>query len=428
MSRVVDVRRPPVILLGGDVNALSVARSLSRLGVRVYGLGVAPAVEWSRHVRPIRVPDTGSDAESAWAECLLGPATDHLRGAVVLAASDVGLLLVARHREELERRFLLDTSHVPAQLAMLDKLCSYELATAAGVPTPRFWRCDGLDDLQRHREELVFPLLVKPLLSHEYQAAFSGLTKFRIAHDMDELRAGQRELSDAGIGVVLVEQIPGPDDLLCSYYTYLDAEGVPTFDFTKRVPRRHPPGMGLGCYHVTDWNPAVRDVALRLFKYAGLLGVANAEFKLDVRDGQLKLIECNARFTAANCLLVAAGIDLPRHVYLRILGEESELPTGYRTGLRLIHHGADVRAFLALRRHGALRAATWLRSLIRPQTFAVWRWDDPLPAVRRSEVWARIAMMRHVGARAARKAWQPSTQRAVSDEGVSDRANRSRRR
>ena len=91
--------------------------------------------------------------------------------------------------------------------------------------------------------------------------------------------------------MLLVEKVPGPDDLLCSYYTYLDADGEALFDFTKRIIRRFPVGMGNGCYHITDRNPEVREVALKLFRHVGLRGLANAEFKRDQRDGRLKLIE-----------------------------------------------------------------------------------------------------------------------------------------
>ncbi len=117
-------------------------------------------------------------------------------------------------------------------------------------------------------------------------------------------------VSEHGVEVVLLEVIPGPDDLLCSYYTYLDEAGEPQFHFTKRIIRRYPEHEGFACYHITDWNPEVRDLGLQLFRHAGLKGVANVEFKRDPRDGQLKLIECNARFTAANGLLTASGIDL----------------------------------------------------------------------------------------------------------------------
>ena len=60
--------------------------------------------------------------------------------------------------------------------------------------------------------------------------------------------------------------------------------------------------------------------ALRLFRHVGLRGLANVEFKLDPRDGQYKLIECNARFTAANGLVAKSGIDLGRFVYCRAVG------------------------------------------------------------------------------------------------------------
>lgn len=377
------VVRPPVIVVGGESNALSIARSLGALGVEVHGLGVSRFVQYSRFIRPIRLPAHGDD-EQAWTDCLLGPATEHLRGAVVLAGSDVGITVLARHRARLLERFRLDECEVDAQLGMLDKLLTYQRAVAAGVPTPRFWRVDGPDDLERHCDDYVYPLIVKPLLSHRYQARFPGVSKFRLVEDMAALRLAYRELTEAGLAVMLTERIPGPDELLCSYYTYIDRSGSPTFDFTKRIIRRFPPGMGLACYHVTDWNPEVKDLALRLFKYVGLRGLANAEFKRDERDGQLKLIECNARFTAANSLVAAAGLDLAQHVYFRILGEPHELPSRYATGLRLLYPSNDLRAFLALRAKGKLRFGQWVRSLAHRQTFPYLQWDDPAPAIGRA--------------------------------------------
>ncbi len=388
--------RPPVVILGGDANALSLARSLGSLGVDVHGLGVAPFVLRSRHVRGVTVVPH-ADAETSWTRTLLGPGTEYLRGAVVLACSDVGITVIARNRAALLERYVLDDSAVDAQLGMLDKLTTYEWAREAGVPTPLFWRVDSTDDLERHRDEYVFPLIVKPVHSHEYQARFPGLSKFRLVTTLGELRREHSELTAAGLAVMLVEQIPGPDHRLCSYYTYLDTTGKPTFHFTKRVLRRHPPGMGIATYHITDWNPDVRDVALRLFEHAGLRGLVNAEFKLDTRDGLLKLIECNARFTAANGLVASAGLDLARHVYHRALGEPHELPTDYRTGMRLLYPSNDLRAFRDLYRAGEITPGEWLRSLAHRQTFPFLRLDDPLPAVDRAVLRLRTGVRRTVG-------------------------------
>lgn len=387
--------RPPVIVVGGSANALSIARALGRKGVQVHGLGVPAAVTASRFMH--RIDTAGEASEATLAEALLGPTTDGLRGAVVLAGSDVGITVLARHRAALLDRFRLDVSDVDAQTAMLDKLTTYEHATAAGVPTPLYWKVDGPADIERNRDEFVYPLIVKPLLSHEYQAAFPGRTKFRVARGFDELVAEYRTLAQAGLGVLLTEQIPGPDDLLCSYYTYLDASGTATFDFTKRILRRHPPGMGLASYHITDWNPEVRDVALRLFKSVGLRGLANAEFKRDERDGLLKLIECNARFTAANGLVAAAGLDLAEHVYARVLGIPHELPSRYAVGRRLLSPVEDVRSFLALRRAKQLTTGRWLRSLAHPQVFPYLAWDDPAPALSRARQRVRKAFADRFG-------------------------------
>lgn len=372
------VARPPAVLVGGAANALSVARSLGALGVEVHGLDVAPAVAASRFVRPLPLPAAG-DREDVVAEYLLGPPGEALRGAVVLAGSDVGIMVLARHRERLLERFLLDRSDVRAQLGMLDKLRTYEWAREAGVDTPRYWRLDDPADLERHRAEYVYPLLVKPLLSHRYQARFHD--KFRIAHDLGQLRAAHRDVTAAGLAVMLVELIPGPDTRLSSYNTYLDDTSSPEFDFTKRIIRRNPPNMGLASSHVTDWNPAVREPALRLFKHAGLRGVANAEFKLDRRDGRLKLIECNARFTDAAPLLRAAGYDLGRYVYFRVLGETYAMPSQYRLGLGMTYLSNDLRALRELRRRGEMTVPQWLRSLPHRQVLPYLRWDDPAPAV-----------------------------------------------
>lgn len=372
---------PPVVLLGGDANALSVARSLSGEGVAVHAVGLPNSpVRWSRFCRWIPT-ETRADVQASWSRRLLGPESEHLRGAVLLSCCDDGIELIAHHREALSQKYKLDDSNKDTQLCMLNKLATYRAAVAAGVPTPRFWVADTREQIIALRDELRYPIIVKPLLSHVF-ASRLGKGKFVRANNFDELLAGFRSLSEkAGIEVMLVESIPGPDDQLCSYYTYLDEHGRPLFDFTKRIIRRSPMNRGPACYHVTDWNPEVKEVALRLFRHAGLRGLANAEFKRDGRDGQLKLIECNARFTAANCLVTASGLDLAKFVYNRLIGRPFELPSQYTTALHLWDPVLDFRAFLELRRAKQLTLAGWASSLTRPMILPYFRWSDPLPSI-----------------------------------------------
>lgn len=369
---------PPAIVLGGDVNALSIARSLARAGVAVYAVNEAASpTRHSRYVHWIPMPARAKPEE--WADFLLGPGAESLHEGVLLAASDAALAFVAERRAELGTRFRLDRSNPGAQLCMLDKLCTYRAAVEAGVPTPRFWAIASAADVAAVRHELVYPLMVKPRHSHVFEARFGR--KFFLAESFEQTVAAVDAAFEAGNDVLLMEVIPGADDQLCSYYTYLDDEGQPQFEFTKRIIRRHPVNMGPATYHVTDHIPALREPALALFRHVGLQGVANVEFKLDPRDGVLRLIECNARFTASNELLVRAGFDMAGWVYRRILDERPTMPDTYPDGLHLWSPTQDLQAFLELHAAGDLGWVAWIRGLLHRQAFPVWDWRDPLPSL-----------------------------------------------
>lgn len=372
---------PPVLILGGEANALSVARDLGRMGVKVFAVGESTsAARHSRYCNWIDLAGPGK-AEEVWSAFLLGPDSDYLKGAVVLACSDAGLTVLARHREQLQKRFRLDISNTAAQLAMLDKLTTYNIAEAGGVPTPKFWAVSTREQIVGLRDALVYPLLVKPRMSHLFEQHFGR--KHITVTDFDQLISAFDTAAGAGMDMLLVELIPGGDDQLCSYYTYLDEEGNPLAHFTKRVIRRFPAGMGSGSYHITDWNPKLRELGLKLFKQARLLGMANVEFKRDPRDGEYKLIECNARFTAANGLVSSAGCNFTELVYNRVIGRIQPPLGTYKRDLRLWDPIRDFWAFRELKRAGKITFGGWLLSVLHRQTFPFFRWSDPMPTISR---------------------------------------------
>lgn len=370
---------PPAILLGG-VNSLSVARCLGRRGVQVLWAGDDDLrLSLSRYCRRLPLPaGPGGWPERAVAH-LLGPDAERLRGAVLLACNDPAVELIARHRDALAERYLVDAEAPEVQLCMLDKLCTYRAAEAAGVPTPRFWTIASHDELAAIRGELAFPLIVKPLDSAAFQAAFGG-HKHLTAETWEQLEPAMRTVAGAGLEFMIVERIPGPDTLLCSYYTHMGDDG-PAVDFTKRIVRRQPPGEGQATLHVTQWLPEVRELALRLLEHCGHRGLAAVEFKRDPRDGVLKLMEANVRFTGCNAIVASSGVDLPAYVYARLTGREHRFPPRFREGRRLWNPRRDAQSALALRRRGELTISAWLRSLRLPAEMFYAVPDDPLPGL-----------------------------------------------
>jgi D-aspartate ligase len=127
-----------------------------------------------------------------------------------------------------------------------------------------------------------------------------------------------------------------------------------------------------------------------------LRGLGNVEFKRDARDGRLKLIECNHRFTAATGLMHAAGLDLPLFVYNKLTDRPLPPVDEYRPGMTMRYPMRDLRAFAAYRRHGEISWLPWLRSIMRRHHYPVASLSDPRPVVANAlRVFGRIRRVLH---------------------------------
>jgi predicted ATP-grasp superfamily ATP-dependent carboligase len=378
--------RPPAILLGGGVVALSVARGLSAAGVPVIGLGHREdPLRHSRRRAEFVDSGSGEDVQGNWLEWLrAGPGA----GAVI-PCSDDGLELIAG-----ERAGLVEFGYAPAEAddevvaAMLDKARTAELAEAAGIDVPRTAVVERGAPLGELLDGFAFPCALKPRRSHHFTRHFGMRTKLIVVSSPDEL---ERELSGLpqGLEMIATEIVPGPE-LFSSYYTYVDEAGEPLFHYTKRKLRQFPIHFGLGTYHRSDWDSEVAEEGLRFFRSIGLRGLGCVEFKRDERDERLKLIECNHRITAADALQRACGLELGRLVYERALGLPVTPPGAeFRRGVGLWFPAEDTRAFLCYRRAGELSTAAWLRSLAAPVCFPIASLADPAPAI--------VAALRRVG-------------------------------
>ncbi len=373
----------PVLALGGEANTVEMARNLSRLGIVVRVCGAAGCYAlWSRDVHEaIAIPDRVPAADF-WASLLLAPGPNRFDGHVVMALDDEAIAFVTANATALRRRYRLERFDTALRSALLDKARTLELAASAGVPAPRFWRPDKAAP-DRLPDDLAFPVMVKPLHSHLFVRAF-GAKLFIV----DSGRAALTERLDmaaaAGIDVMVTEMIPGPDDLLSSYYTFIGDDGLAQFHYTKSIVRRLPANRGMAVYHRSEWLPETAEMGLRYLQRIGWRGMANIEFKRDTRDGRLKIIEVNSRLTAAHRLVVRAGVPVDLFIYCDATDQPAPVCRGFRQGLTLWYPFRDFRAFLELRRAGRITLGGWLKSLpVARVSLPLFSLRDPLPSVAR---------------------------------------------
>lgn len=389
----------PVLLLGGGSNAVAAARSFDKAGIRV---GIAGrAGNWgtvSRHCADTYLAPEESGLTAFWKELLLDDPSPELEGRVIFALCDESIAFLSTHHRALRERYLPEESDPELRLAMLDKMETLRRARAVGVPVPEFWPVSTIAEVEALQGKLRFPVMVKPIHSHLFVPVF-GAKLFIVEDSFEELLASARRAFDAELEIMVVEMVPGPDDLLSSYYTYVDEDGQSLFHYTKRIIRRFPVNRGGACYHQSEWLPETAAMGRRFFEGIGWRGMGNIEFKRDLRDGQLKVIECNPRFTAAHCLVIAAGVPIDLMIYRSLTGQPVPVIEQGSTVMRLWNPIRDFLAFKELRRRGELGFGTYVRSLFGGgrRVLPVFSLRDPAPSLMRLREEGRRVLRRMTG-------------------------------
>src|SRR5258706_5694394 len=124
------------VVLSSDVIGLGAVRSLARAGVRTIAVTLNPfePVRFSRYAEKRPVPRS-DDQDAAILEVLAG--IEGFPKPVLLPTSDLLAHFLARHRAELDQRFVLCVPSDDVMELALDKAKDTRLLREFGVPLPR---------------------------------------------------------------------------------------------------------------------------------------------------------------------------------------------------------------------------------------------------------------------------------------------------
>ncbi len=372
--------KPPLLLLGGRENTLAIVRSLSKKGIVVNVSASEDAHAFRSRFCNDRYPVPVSMTQrDFWTELLLNRQDVNLKGSVVFACNDDAIEFLAENRTLLEQDYILDDYDPKIHALLLDKQATLKLANSVGVAAPNFWNVDSLEDVMKIENEIIFPVIIKPIHSHLFQRQFDG-KKYLRAEGFNELVTHATRVFEKQLKFMISELIPGPDSLLSSYYTYHDSEGKSLYHYTKKVIRRFPMNSGAACYHHSEWLPETAEQGKKFFQGIDFRGNGNIEFKYDTRDNKYKIIECNTRFTGGHPLLVSSGADVAHAIYNHLV--ELPLPDiGNRKDLAYWYLLPDLAAYRELKGKDLISLFGWFRSLLKRQTFPFFKWDDPAPSL-----------------------------------------------
>lgn len=365
------------IILGGTHGSLAAARSLGRQGGKVAFFHAHPnSARYSRYVtHDIAWGGPGADGALAY---FLGAADRlGLDGWVILPGSDADVQFVTQHFVALSTRFRLVTQPWQELEQLNNKAQLYRLANRLGIACPQVY-ADGLE-LDQAFEAMRFPVVIKPSLTEKH----NPLTRAKAWRAENAAEYASMSALAARYmrpdGFVVQELIPGDGSTQYSYAGLWD-HGREICGLTARRARQFPAEFGTSPYVEAIPAPGVAEQARTLLKAVGYHGLVEVEFKRDLRDDRLKLLDVNTRIWAWIGLGAAAGLDFPLLAQALAVGD-AVIVGEVSYGASWRHTIPNVLSLLlALLRNGRPGYAG-VRSLLSRPMSAIFALDDIKPAV-----------------------------------------------
>ena len=356
-------------------------RDLGRRGVRAFGVDclASHAGFHSRYGRSFLCPDP--DRQPAeWVAFMKSLARELGGKPVIVPAADIFVTALGNHAAELESDYCFSPDSVALQAALATKEQQYALAAKAGFPCPRTEHIQSRTALEAFSRDARFPCLIKPRSQREWEVLPEGNPlrgkKIATADNAAELLQRYSHAEPFQPHAVVQEIIAGPDD---AKYCYLSAYGRNRERLGHCVVRQlrtHPLGFGSASMVQPVQDEEIAEMCDRFLRSLGYVGICEIELKRDTRDGEVRLIEVNPRWSVTADCARYAGLDLGWQHYLDLIGEPVPALTATRFDFRHIVLYREGPAFGQYLDAGLTTWRKWWAAYLPPVVFFDFDWRD----------------------------------------------------
>ena len=367
------------VVIGGEHPGLGIARSLGRRGIPICIIDDQHSVsQFSRYVtRVVRVKDLRDEKNTVDNVMEIGQRYG-LKGWVLFPTRDETVAAFSHHRERLAEFFRVTTPAWETVQWAWDKKNTYDRAAELGIPVPRTYNVMTEEDLAGLYNRL--PLAIKPAVKENFfYATGDKAWRAETPEQLNNLfRKAKQQIRPEEI--LIQEIIPGSGLQQYSYCAFF-RDGIAQATLVARRLRQHPREFGRAATYVeTIEHPEVEKLSERFLKAINYYGLVEVEFKQDPRDGQLKMLDVNARTWGFHSLGVPAGVDFPYLLYADQVGRSVESSRA-KAGVGWLRAITDVPTVVSDLWASELSLRSYLKSLRNTRTESVFCLRDPLPTL-----------------------------------------------
>jgi predicted ATP-grasp superfamily ATP-dependent carboligase len=393
-------RRSVVVTDGEQRAALATVRSLGRAGYDVYvsasrARSLAGASRYcagsDRVADPLREPSNFvADVRRVVAK---------RRADLLLPVTEAALLAILPNRAQFN--CVIPFADWRDFADICDKKTVLARAERRGIAVPRQVILNAAPDASQIRNELRFPVVLKPSRSVAGVEGDWVRAGVSYAPTADAFDRAVNSIPGKAYPVLVQQRISGPGFGI----SVLVWEGKLVAAFAHRRLREKPPTGGVSVLRESvALDRELLSRSLELLSDFNWRGVAMVEYKLDLASGVPYLMEINGRLWGSLQLAIDAGVDFPRLLAEAALGAAPAPVVDYALGVRSHWEWGDVDHLLASVLHrsrfraalpdvaapGAIKTIfDFLRSFAPGTRTEVFRLDDPAPILRETADWIR---------------------------------------
>lgn len=380
------------VIFSSTINALGIVRSFAK--ENIFSIVVdhmnGPAFH-SRFACPITCTNPTIDVGTFLQELIeLGKKLkQHKKYGFIICSNDKYLYSVSIYQEFLKPYYIFPMSEWPIIEKCIDKSKLYQAAENLGIPYPKTFIVDSINDIDRIRKEIPFPCIVKPSVTVGFKQRLGLNKKAVIVNTLGEMIELEKLIIKAELDnetLIIQETIPGDMENLYTISAYTDKNSdILAYSIGHKI-RQTPPDAGTITSGKVKDDDKIYALGKQILKDIQFHGISNIEFKKDIRDGSYKLIEINPRPGIWNYSATMAGVNLPFVAYMNVVcGFDAPIVHTNNEIIWIYDIKDFIMAIFLNKRIGygnhVISINQWAKSIKGVRVYAIWDLDDPMPFI-----------------------------------------------
>lgn len=280
-----------LILLGGHIQALGLARQACKCGVLVYVClkDAYSVARYSNSVKEFFIIDNDDKLE----EKILSIAD---KNTLLFPTSDDYIDFIVERYDNLSTKMQIGVPSLDIINTFNNKRNAYEYIQSLGIHQPISYCPNSIEDVLKLADTIEYPIVVKPAIMHSFHKQFGK--KAYLCLDKDSLIEKVKFIHENKYPInqlILQEYLSGGAKTLYSYGVYAENGEPQAWIMANRI-RQNPMDFGNSTtFAITCKIPEIEYATRKILSATKYTGLAEIEFMYDDKNCVYKFLEINTR-------------------------------------------------------------------------------------------------------------------------------------